>query len=206
MRKAIDRPRPIHITAAAMAAAVAALLAGCNDRPPVALSTQYDPGNAPLRQQHPALKSTGVTGPACAVQLGEIRDLRLDPQSMGAIGYRPIRSADPVSWVRSGLVSITNDRRIAFVGADPNASFEIGADLMKAYILSQATQKSANVVLRIHYSRNGATWDERIYRGVDVGANWVGGEDESQSALDRALSSALEQIRQDLLTRCAAPK
>jgi len=121
---------------------------------------------------------------------------------MGSISGRVVRAADSTAWLRSGLESLGRDGGITLVKAgDPD--LVLSADLLKAYVMSVTTAKSANVVLSVHTSRRGVSAPDQVYRGTDEGPNWIAGDDEAQGALNRALSQALVQVRGDLLKQCA---
>ena len=61
------------------------------------------------------------------------------------------------------------------------------------------------MVVRVHYSRQGTSAvDDEVYRGRDTGVNWSSGNDETQSALNQALSHALDEIDTSIVQRCAS--
>jgi hypothetical protein len=178
------------------------LLAACANQPPVALSSQYKPPGYPPGMGPAREKALGGAA-MCRVHLGVVEDRRADTTAMGEIGGRPIRAADAAGWVHSGLESLEGGR-IQLVG-ESDSDVAVSARLIKAYVFSQTSAKSANIALTVHYDRHGAGVD-RLYRGQDEGANWASGEDEAVGTLSRALAQVLEQIRQDLLADCAAAK
>ena len=188
--------------AARMVFSLAAMLsvAACANRPPMALSSQYSP---PSHQNWPA-KGEKVPHP-CRVRVAEIRDLRSDPQAMGTMDGRLIRSADTTAWVRSGFLSLGRDPRLQMVEGDAQHDLAIDADIIKAYAMSVTGEtRSANVVLRVHYRRNDTSSGEQIYRGTENGANWSNGEGETQSAFDDALENLLNTVDSDLVARCTS--
>jgi len=173
-------------------AAFAALsLVSCTG--PVTLSPDFSPRAPNASAAQPAEH-------ACRVRLAEFHDELTDPGTMGSIGFRPIR-ADTAAWVRSGLGTLARDPRIQFVDGG-QADLDLNVSLLKAYMISITTEKSANVVLRIRYTRPDASSDEQVYRGVDTGLDWAGTTDETQGALDDALAEALASIQRDVLARC----
>ncbi len=173
---------------AAMAIALPAL-SSCAPEP-IALTGTYD--------ARPSASRPAQAAASCRVHLVSVIDARGDAQAMGDIGGRPVLEKDSAAWLRSGIESLGSAGRIAFVD-DRGAQFEMSAELLKAYIQSEAGMaEAANVVVRIHYG--GA--DEVIYRGRQAGVNWTSGTDETQSALDSSLSQILEKIGLDLADRC----
>jgi hypothetical protein len=177
------------------AVALSLSLGGCQN-PPVALSDHY----TPRESARPAKLLPGET--ACRVQLGDIHDLRESAdEAVGTIGYRPLRLNDTAGWVRSGILTITRSPKINFV--DANADLVLNIDLLKAYIRSAPTSKSANVVIRVHYAVHGLPADETLFRGLDAGMNWNSEDGEAQSALDRALSQILVNLSSDIVAHCS---
>jgi hypothetical protein len=205
MRRPDERLRTVA-RAAAVAAVSLLILAACA-KEPVVLASQFTPPHL-VTSQSPQRGAKERVIPSCRIRLGELRDQRIDPQATGTIGMRVVRASDPVAWLRSGLQSLSRDRRIAILdgSATEEPDLELSAELLKSYILSITTQKSGNVVVRVRFSRHGQTLDEQIYRGGDVGANWASGAEESQSTLDRALAELLKELDRDVVSRCGAAK
>ncbi len=182
------------------------LLSGCANRPAVPMSSAFESQGGSHWPASAHLREGSYVAGACHIRLAGIQDLRTDPQVMGDIGGRMIHATDTVGWVRSGLEGLKQDPRIRL---DDQASTDasdlvLDVDLVKAYVLSITTEKTANVVLRVRYSRAGASAGEKVYRGVDLGANWVSGADETQSTFDRALTQLLEELDTDVIAHCAA--
>jgi len=98
------------------------------------------------------------------------------------------------------------DRRLRFVDTDAEAALLLRVELVKAYILTQNTQKSSNVVLRAVYSRDGKDLDAQVARGRDEGVDWMFGEEEAQGSLNRALAAAVLELDNDIAVRCRASK
>jgi hypothetical protein len=189
------------VTGTALGIAAALLLGGCANRPPVALSSQFSP---PSRHAWPAAPRGSDVKPSCRVRVAEIRDLRTDPEAMGSTG-RLIRSSDTTAWVRSGFASLARDWRLTLIDdAAPSASdLVLAVDVVKAYAMSVTGEtRAASVVVRVHYSRNGAPDGEQVYRGTENGVNWANGEGETQASFDAALAELLADVDRDLLARC----
>jgi len=135
-----------------------------------------------------------------------VRDVRLDPNDLGMAGQRYVQTIDSVAWLSGALSSMKNDPRLRFVDNDDDAEFTLRIELVKAYIMTITTQKSANVVLRANYSRNGTAIDTQIARGRDTGANWANGSEEVQGALNRALSAAVSELDNAIVTHCRSSR
>ena len=148
-----------------------------------------------------ALAMKGGSQP-CTVHLVDVRDVRPDPNELGMMILRVVRTADSVAWVQTALGTMKQDPRLLFVGDDRNAPLVLKIELIKAYIITMNTQKSANIVLRVRYNHEGKDLDAQIARGRDTGANWVNGADEAQGALDRALSAAVSDLDNEIVARC----
>lgn len=183
------------------ATVVALLLAGCVSQTPVVVSQHYERSSPPVWARAAGqMENAG----ACTVKLTEVRDLRSDPESMGQIGVRAIQTADSVQWVRSSLESLSQDSRIRLADDTETAKVTIGVDILKAYSMNNAGMgRATTVALRVRY---GATNDAQLYRGSDDGVNWASGDGETQSALNRALSRAIDAVHADVLQRCGIAK
>lgn len=180
----------------ALAASLALLaLAGCAAQP-----VQLAPRYTPVGSASEATRSPARLVP-CHILLASVTDLREDPQAAGVFGNRFVHAEDAPAWLRSGLLSIS---RVSDQPAD-DADVVINVELLKLYILTINEAKSANVVIRIHFSGPRGAPEERIYRGAFTSLNWTGAGDEARGALDTALSRALASVDRDLQTRCAAP-
>jgi hypothetical protein len=142
--------------------------------------------------------------PACAVYLADVRDVRVDPNDLGMMGGRAIKTPDSNAWLQAALTSLKQDPRLHFVDADKDAELVLRIELVKAYIMTITTEKSSNVVLRVGYSRDGKDIDTQIARGRDTGANWINGDDEAQGSLNRALTAAVWELGNDIVSRCDA--
>jgi len=166
----------------------------------MALSSQYSPPS------HQSWTAGGEKAShPCRVRVAEIRDLRTDPQAMGMMDGRLIRSADTTAWVHSGFLSLGRDPRLQMVEGDGQHDLAIDVDIVKAYAMSVTGEtRSANVVLRVRYSRNGAPAGEQVYRGTENGVNWSNGEVETQSSFDDALENLLKTVDSDLVARCTS--
>jgi hypothetical protein len=180
----------------AAALLVPLLLAACSHNP-VTVSPSYTP---PSYHQTQVAGQSG--GPVCHVFVGAVKDLRTDPHAMGLIAGRPVQATDSEGWVRSALQSLTRNSRIALADGAAGADLTIDAEILKAYVFTITTQKAANVVIRVRFTRHGAADGEQIYRGALNDIDWVAGDDETQSALDEALSQVVSQLGDDAVRYC----
>lgn len=114
------------------------------------------------------------------------------------MGGRPTKAAHSDQWVRSAVQQLDGDKRLKIVDTNPDVTLNI--ELAKAYLQTMATQKSATVVLSVRYGEG----EPKIFRGSYDGVNWVNGEAEAQSALDFALSEAIEALNSDLVRYCSS--
>jgi hypothetical protein len=190
-----------------MALLLALPLAACVDSTPIMLAPEFTPPrDAPWISQSNA-SSGQRAGASCRVQLTDIRDLRSDPQSLGSIGSRPVRSPDTVAWVRSGFKTLNRDSRIRLVdeAAADEPDVVLSVELLNAYARSVTSETgAANLVVRVRYGRRGVMLDEKVYRGADDRLNWVGAESEAQAAFNAALVQLLGTIDKEILARCAS--
>lgn len=159
----------------------------------------------PAPQGSPSIEPI-VDGSRCAVHLTDVIDVRPDPNDFGMVGQRSVRSPDSVAWLRAALSTLQQEARLRFVDDDRRAEITIRIELVKAYIMTMNTQKTANVVLRARYSRNGTAIDTQIARGRDTGVNWANGSDEVRGALNRALSAAVSELGNAIVIRCRASR
>ncbi|QUD90043.1 hypothetical protein [Phenylobacterium montanum] len=163
----------------------------------------FSPDSGPVSKAAPT-KSPPPPA-ACLVRFGEVRDLRGDPGTMGEMLNRAVHVTDSATWVRSGLGALAADPHLSIAGdADPTADLVLDVDLVKAYLGSQNMAKTANVVLRVRWKRDGGPEDTSVYRGSMTSINWIGGEAEIRGAFNHALSNLTEDLHRDVLSRCAA--
>lgn len=191
-----------------MALVVAGLALGGCASTPVVMPAEYTPPPVKPRAvaQLPGSKARRAAAlaaalPVCKLRLGQVQDLRSDKMSLGEIGGRPITATDTLAWTRSGLTTLDTDAKIELVGSGEQLSLD--ADIVKAYVYSITSNKTAHIVLRVRYTNADAPVAEKVYRGADNTGNWASGEGEARNALNRALASAISQIRTDVLRHCA---
>jgi hypothetical protein len=183
---------------AALAVATALGLSVSAGAAPVELSTQFTPPSATWLGER-----RSAADDVCRVRLESVADTRVDPHMMGTIAMRDIHVADSVAWFRSGIAALSRDPRLEITGdATTKDAIVLSVEIIKAYMLSQATAKSTNIVVRVRFSGRGGASAEQVYRGLDQDVNWWSSQDETQHAFDRAMANFLEALDTDLVARC----
>ncbi len=139
--------------------------------------------------------------PRCRLTVAEVKDIRADP-SMGGIGAHAASVPDPAAWVRDELKALSSNSALEIVSADAHPDLTMNVELVKAYVQSITTTKSATVVLRVTFS--GRSTESKVYRGVHNAANWASTTGEMQGALKLALDSAVQQVSTEAPVVCAS--
>lgn len=183
---------------AGVAVLLSALLLAACETTPMVLSAQFTP---PPGSTWAGAAAAPLPG-ACRVQLAGFSDERTDPQAMGDMLGRPVR-ADTMAWLRSGFQLLARNRQIALVDS-PDADIALHVSVLKAYVMTETAEKSANVAVHIRYERRGAPAGEANYRGTDKSVNFANGSSEAQGALDGALAELLDHVAADIAARCHA--
>ncbi len=190
---------------AVTAAAVLLPLAACVSTAPLQISDQFEP---PAKPAWATSAATPGTAAICHVKIAGVQDLRPDPQSLGTVANQAVRTSDSISLVRSSLASLSRDPRIVLDDQATNypSGLTLNAELIKAYVINITGEtRSANVVLRVRYEREGRAPDVELYRGTDNGLTWGGGQSESQSSFNIALAQIIDGVHRDALNLCASP-
>ena len=145
-----------------------------------------------------AMKPGGV----CRLRIASVRDTRVDPGSVGSMGPVAVHFADTAGWIGSALNSLARDPAIRIVTDYSQADLVLDVEIVKAYISTITTEKTAKVVLHVRTSGRGVTARDDYYSGSDMSLNWVGGRAETEGALNDALTNAVRQIDRDVVTWC----
>jgi hypothetical protein len=187
-------------------AAAALLLGGCVSPGPMDVSLKYAPEPAPeavADTPRPARH-----GPACAVFLAEVHDVRDDKSNLGSLGAIPVESRDTEGWIAGAIKASAADPDISFVEAAPagGSGLTLNASLLKAYVSTQNMAKTATVVLKVRFRRGDSDLGEVFYRGNSGGIYWGVGNGEMAEALNSALRDALKSLPQDIGARCRAAR
>lgn len=168
------------------------LLAGCATSPVTGVlrSPALPPGAAVAP---PAATPSAAN---CRFQVAGIEDLRGE-KSLGHIGPRAVDGQDFPGWFSDGLAQVPG------YSADA-APIQLHLQVLKAYIQTQGSLKTTNIVVRVRIESPGRAAYKRDYRGVDDSMNWANGEGEVQEAFDRALTNFTQQLRVDLASACGS--
>lgn len=186
-----------------IASAALFALAACS-KEPINLPADFTPPEASLTSTNYHKKSAPDPD-VCHVMISTVLDKRTDKDSNGLLGWRVVHYADTAAWMRSGLQSLNRDKRILISDKSEDSDLVLDIDILKVYVINITTDKSANVVVRVHYSRGGVPLGDQVIRGVETGWNWANGSDETESAFDDALEDMLKSLDQDIESRCHAP-
>jgi hypothetical protein len=135
---------------------------------------------------------------ACAFSIQSVEDLR-DDKALGRVAFTRVDGDHFAAWFAEALKSVP--------GYQPQpATLVMKVEILKAYIQSLATMKSANLVVRVHVAQHGHAPRTKLYRGVDNSTNWSSSEDEIQAAFDSAMAHLQRQMAADLATGCPRPR
>jgi hypothetical protein len=175
-----------------------ACVAACSD--PLITRSDYAP---------PAVAGTPAATQLrdCRISIASILDARLDRETIGSIGPRPVRAPpDTRAWVRNVLVTLQDyGAQVSFDAAGQRQHDELSAavELKRLWVTNVATSKAVGIVLVVRYERDGALIKEATYRGSVSGINWFGTSDELQATLDEAFGQIVTAMRGDLAALCA---
>lgn len=180
------------------------LTAGCATAP-VSLNDKFAPSTRYSYERLDAANKA-VTRNRCQIYLAKISDIRHDPNIMGNVGLRVVRSpANVVSWVRSAFMSLqTNDVEVLVAPIAATDALTMDVELVKAWAGSINTSISTTLVFKVSYRRGDVILRQIYYRGSDTSSNWSSSEREIQSNFDTAMQQALDYARLDVIALCEA--
>jgi hypothetical protein len=144
-----------------------------------------------------AAAATAAAG-ACAFSIQSVEDLR-DDKALGRVALTRVDGDHFATWFADGLKSVPGYR-------PQPATVVMKVEVLKAYIQSLATMKSANLVVRVHVAQDGHAPRTKLYRGVDNSTNWSSSENEIQAAFDGAMGHLRQQMAADLAATCPAAR
>jgi len=189
---------------AARAAMLGALVAavGCAPPPPVTLVATYTERTAVSK---PGPKAATA---ACNLLVDGVSDSRSDTTVLGVVLSRAVKApSDNIGWIQNVLSGLS--ARGVALGFDTNVrdapadSIHARFDLKTAWLTDTATNKTANVVIRVLISRGGETALDRNFRGSRTTINWSASDSELQKVIDEAFGKALDDIAGAVLPICA---
>lgn len=134
---------------------------------------------------------------ACPLSQFGVRDLRPDPDYLGAVANRPVVGTHLGTWLTSGL-----ERSLA-VSADDAAGLRMEVDLLKAYLISVSVSKSANIVVRARFYRGEELLGEQTLRGANTSGNMASTNAETLRALAQAMQELARGLRAAADGHCA---
>lgn len=181
-----------------MAVGVLASLAGCAEPDPAVLD--------PTFVDAPSRAAAAKVGPACPLQVAELRDARHAPDTLGRVGYKVVKApVDREAWLRS-IVAGLGERGFKVVFTGPAAPGVITARivLQTAWVTDTSVNMSANVVLHVEAMSPAGAQISRDYRGAVSGMNWATTDGEVRGVVDKAFARALGALAVDLKPLCAA--
>lgn len=141
----------------------------------------------------------------CRVRIVALRDARTDPETMGVLLDRAVKSPpDRDAWLKSIAGGLTaRDIDVRF-DEDDEKALAISLTLRTAWLSLLKSTKQASVVFRLEpgdaYSGKAA----RDYRASITATNWIGSRSEIQGMIDRAIAASLDQLAADLRQACGA--
>lgn len=131
--------------------------------------------------------------------------MRADKEDLGKVLGRPVREADMLGWLGSGMSSLAADGYRVDTSTPGSDQLMVHMELLKAYMRAAGTSIATNIVVRITYLRaDGTSLGQQIYRGSDTSIDWVGGDGEINTDFRLATTDLLKQVAQNLSRYCAA--
>jgi len=167
-----------------------AVFSGCNNTPQ---TSQLDL-TVPVSTDDP---STAPSKSSLRVAWLAIEDQRLDATSLGHIGNDAYVAKSILPWVNQQLCAL---RGTNFAEAeDPvKADLVIKPTLLKLYIQNVNIAKSAVVVLRLEFLRQGKPSGQFTCRGQYAGMIWSGSDEEMAGAIQEAFADCLRNLTASL--------
>ena len=141
----------------------------------------------------------------CKLAVGEIKDARADPATIGFIGSRPVRGpGNPQAWIGNVLAGLSSyGLNVEYPASDvPATELVAKATLMTAWVSSVATAKTGSVVINVRFSRGDAVVKDANYRGAVSSVDWWGSDSEIQGMIDDALTQIVDAVSHDLVSLC----
>lgn len=166
------------------------------------------PARLDLTQATPALEQKAPAVNAPLIHVAPAQDLRLNREDLGIVGGRPFSGSDLPAWINQTMVRLGTEKfRVTTAQTPPqDVALQIHPRLIKAYVDSITTSKTAVIVIEVDIVRPDGTTLTRHFRGQDAGANWSSGEGEVIESLRRALARCGTKMRAEIETLLAPEK
>ena len=123
------------------------------------------------------------------ISIRAIKDNRPKNAELSDMYGRPMSGTNFMEWFENSLQA--NGLYLNGDAAAEDAACQIDLEIRRAEVKSKNTSKSATVVIGARDIRSD---DYALYRGVNTGMNWAGGQGETNNALSRALHEALLKL------------
>lgn len=145
---------------------------------------------------------------ACEMRVLKLVDARTDPNVLGSVAGRSVRSpGEGTNWIsemlRTGLAQQGVGYSLSPAGASVNPAVEAEVKLVTAWVSSLSISKSSSFVLAVTFGPGSEHSEEKIYRGSYTAVNWASGEGEIQLMVDGAFQDLLRKLSADIKLRCA---
>ncbi len=181
---------------AVIACALWWLGAGCASSTPIVLKMTYE-ADAFRTDENPGVGR----GASCEIRTMSISDRRSETESLGLLGYAPVRGEGVTEWVDAGI-----RRHAPTKGALTAGTVPVGLDLevgVKKLFVQENTLRLHGVVL-LEVAVRGGRGDPvaKTYRGDAGRLAWTNSRSELLDVFNRALDDAVGQLAGDLQPLC----
>lgn len=144
----------------------------------------------------------------CLVQIEHVEDRRNSKESFGSSPYFQKFAESVPQWTKEGFQSLSGENYRMHLqdknGMKIDAQVMMHVKIHKAYVLHQATSKSANLALSVQYTSSNNTTESKLYRGRYTAINWANSAGEIEGAMNEALSDVLAKIGDDISRYCGS--
>jgi hypothetical protein len=160
------------------------------------------PAKLDLRQAAPVLEQKLAIAAAPLVHIAPAQDIRSNREDLGIVGGRPFSGSDLSAWINQTMLRLGTEKfRVSTSQTIPHdTALEIYPRLVKAYVDSITTSKTAVIVLEVVIIRPDGSKIVRHFRGQDAGVNWSSSEGEVVESLRRALARCGMKMRSEIET------
>jgi hypothetical protein len=158
------------------------------------------PAKLDLTDATPMIEQKTPAVGAPLVHVVPSQDVRISREDLGVVGGRPFSGKDLPAWIDRAILKLGTEKFRISTGETqpPDAALMIRPRLIKAYVDSITTSKTAVIVIEAEIVRPDGTALTRHFRGQDAGANWGSGEGEVIESLRRALAVCSAKMRVEI--------